>query len=237
MLDISVFNAEFFLENKDLQAYFAKDKHSKLYTFYTALRNKFVEVLRGKTKQKCLNGDTFHINKQDKSYEFDVTQRTVRNWLNILQEQGFIKFSYLKHDLVSVTMLDYTKIEALYPPKVDEYNKEILPNRFYKEAQLRLTHFIRQQQASTFKLNDFEGEWVLEEYSSKKELAKSKELYVKLKQKDNNQVCIPVSYEYLTSKTLPSLKCHFHQNIINKNFRASLINALKTNPHKDLSVA
>lgn len=208
--ELSKFDLQSFYGNSHLRSFFKTYKNSKIYLFYLELR----DILWDSHSK---NGMIF-INQRNQTYKFDVTDRTIKNWLYELQELGFIEFRYKKYDLCYIQMKDYTKVQVLYPKQT--HAEEILPSRFYKDIQLIIKNTIKGFKDKTLV---FENEKVLVcDFSNKKELSFMQSVYVKMKLAQDECFERNITYESLVGQPLPSLKCNFHQAIIKKRIKESL---------------
>ncbi|PAF54127.1 hypothetical protein BKH42_02635 [Helicobacter sp. 13S00482-2] len=84
------FELEQFYHSK-IRTFFKSYKNSKIFLFYAELR----DIL---WKLQCKDG-LLQINQRNTTYEFDVTSKTIKNWLSELQKLGFLEFKYKKFDL------------------------------------------------------------------------------------------------------------------------------------------
>lgn len=209
--DLSQFELEHFHYSK-LTNFFKTYKNSKIYLFYSELRNILWE-------DKPKNG-LICINQREKTYNFDVTSKTIKNWLIQLQKLNLIDFKYNFKDVCHIQIKNYENLEILNPPTQKESGEDILPTRFYKNVQLIIKNVIKEYKTKTLL---FENEKVfVSEFDNKKELASSQNVYLKIKLTDDECFERQITYEHLVGKPLPSIKCNYHQAIIKKRVNAAL---------------
>ncbi|PAF49451.1 hypothetical protein BKH41_01955 [Helicobacter sp. 12S02232-10] len=222
MFDASIFYN--YTRDKKLLNFFAGSLNSKIFVFYQYLIIEFLDYLESAT----VKTGTFLIQKQDKSFRFNVTKKTIKNWLFFLQEMGFIRYEYLNFDCVKITLLDYRKIPALNPPTHKENGEEILPSRFYKNIQLILAKVVKDFDGKTLSIEG--GEFEVTDFRDKKDLSAMQNVFLRFKDKQNECFETIISYEMLTGKALPSIKCSYHQAIIKKRITTALNNYIVSPP-------
>lgn len=210
--DLSRFELQTFHNNSNLRSFFKTYKNSKIYLFYLELKDILWDL-------QAKNG-MIVINQRKKTYEFDVTDRTIKNWLYELQELGFIEFKYKKFDLCYIQMKDYTKLEILYPKTHKENGEPILPSRFYKDVQLIIKNAIKDFKDKTLV---FENEKIVVcDFSNRNELSFAQSVYIKTKLLNDEQFEHNITYENLIGQPLPNLKSNFAQAIIKKRVKEAL---------------
>lgn len=210
--DLSKFELETFYKDSNLRSFFKTHKNSKIYLFYLELRDILWSL-------QIENG-MIVINQRKKTYEFDVTNRTIKNWLFELQKFGFIEFKYKRFDLCYIQMKDYTKLQILYPKTHKENGEPIFPSRFYKDVQLIIKNTIKDFKDKTLM---FENEKVVVcDFSNRNELSFTQSIYIKTKLLNDEQFEHNITYENLVGKSLPNLKCNFAQAIIKKRIKKAL---------------
>lgn len=210
--DISKFELQTFHHDSNLRSFFKSHKNSKVYLFYLELRDILCDL-------QIKNG-LITINQRKKTYEFDVTDRTIKNWLFELQELGFIEFKYKRFDLCYIQMKDYTKLQILYPKTHKENREPILPSRFYKDIQLIIKNAIKNFKDKTLMFEN--EEIVVCDFSSRNELSFAQSVYLKTKLANDDQFQRNITYENLVGQPLPSLKCNFSHAIIKKRINEAL---------------
>lgn len=210
--DLSKFELQTFHNNSNLRSFFKTYKNSKIYLFYLELKDILWDL-------QAKNGMII-INQREKTYEFDVTSRTIKNWLYELQELGFIEFRYKKFDLCYIQMKDYTKLQILYPKTHKENGEPILPSRFYKDVQLIIKNAIKDFKDKTLV---FENEKIVVcDFLNRNELSFAQSVYIKTKLLNDEQFEHNITYENLIGKPLPNLKSNFAQAIIKKRIKEAL---------------
>ncbi|MDO7253087.1 hypothetical protein [Helicobacter cappadocius] len=209
--DLSKFELQTF-HNSNLRSFFKSYKNSKIYLFYAELRDILWNL-------QIKNG-MIAINQRKKTYEFDVTDRTIKNWLYELQELGFLEFKYKRFDLCYIQMKDYTKLQILYPKTHKENGDPIFPSRFYKDVQLIIKNAIKDFKDKTLVFEN--EEVILCDFSSRNELSFAQSVYVKTKLANDEQFQHNIIYEDLVRQPLPNLKCNFAQAIIKKRIKEAL---------------
>lgn len=209
--DLSQFELERFHYSK-LTNFFKTYKNSKIYLFYSELRNILWEA-------KPKDGLIF-INQREKTYNFDVTSKTIKNWLIQLQKLNLIDFKYNFRDVCYIQIKNYENLEILNPPTQKESGEDILPKRFYKDVQLIIKNAIKEYANKPLLIED--EKVLVSEFDNKKELASSQNVYLKIKLADDECFERQITYEHLVGKPLPSLKCNFHQAIIKKRVNETL---------------
>lgn len=210
--ELEKFSLQTFHSNSNLRSFFKTYKNSKIYLFYLELRDILWNL-------QAENG-MIVINQRKKTYEFDVTDRTIKNWLYELQELGFIEFKYKKFDLCYIQMKNYTKLQILYPKIHKENGEPILPSRFYKDVQLIIKNAIKDFKDKTLV---FENEKIVVcDFSSRAELSNMQSIYVKTKLADDSHFEHNITYENLVGQPLPNLKSNFAQAIIKKRIKEAL---------------
>ncbi|PAF42186.1 hypothetical protein [Helicobacter sp. 11S03491-1] len=209
--DLSQFELERFYHSA-IKSFFKSYKNSKIYLFYEELRDLLWELQN--------QDGVIYINQRKKTYQFDITSKTVKNWLAELQKLGFLEFKYKIKDICCIQMKNYENLVILNPPAQKESGETLLPKRFYKDVQLIIKNAIKQYKNKTLLI---ENEKVIVcDFDKKKELALNQSVYLKIKLADDECFEQKITYEHFIGKPLPSLECNFHQAIIKKRIKEAL---------------
>ncbi|PAF50644.1 hypothetical protein [Helicobacter sp. 13S00477-4] len=171
---MSDFNYSLFDSNSlrelGVRSFFKVYKNPKVYMFYEELA-----YLTLKLKPQT---GLIVINQSENKYNFDVTDKTIQNWLKHLQKLGLISFKYKKFDLLYLQMKDYTKLKIFEKRIYERTGQPVLPTRFYKDVQLIIKNAIKEFKGKKLL---FQGEKLsVCDFSKKHELAFMESVYVNM---------------------------------------------------------
>lgn len=192
------------LHDPKLFNFFHNYKNPKIGFFYLYLLNNF-------------RHKRFRLKKINLAYEFDVCEKTIKNWLQELMRLGFLCFNAKPKHLVCIQIKNYRQTQAFKDFVLGRSN---LPNRFFKEIALILKH-IQQRNLERVVKDKFLNFYSLIQ-STKNRMQSLQRVIVEFVSEDNPQENRSLTYEQLTQRGLPSIKCAYHRAIIKKRILQAL---------------
>lgn len=201
------------LDDKILK-FFNSYKNPKLGIFYISLINNFGyrNISLGKIKL---------------AYEFNVCERTIRNWLKELKKIGFVDFNTNQKHFAWIRVKRYCKSENF---KNFILGKKNLPNRFFKEVALIIKSIKKHYDGYTAK--DKSNILFNLKLPTKNKMSFFKRVLIEFSPKQDPNETLSLTYEQLTKQNLPSIECTYHLAIIKKRITSRIYDYLNLN--KDL---
>ncbi|WP_104705789.1 integrase [Helicobacter suis] len=155
-------------------------------------------------------------------YALQIVPRTLNLNLNILQDKGFIKLIKGKHRYTYIYLNDYRQIKGYTDTGINK--RANIPTPFFLAILAYAKKIVQALKEVAFKIKGRHGLFTLKSPKDRGRMRRFNDVILEFSPLDDPNTTIYITYEQLTGKQIPNMKCFYQLAIVKKN----LIEALKS---------
>ncbi len=170
----------------------------------------------------CVSNNKIALDRHYAHYALQIVPRTLRMQLDILEEVGLISLIKGKHRYAYIYLKDYRKLSNYQPVGLNK--KANIPTPFFLAILAYSKKIVQALKEVAFKIKGRHGLFKLKSPKDRGRMRRFNDVILEFSPLDDPNTTIFITYEQLTGKQIPSMKCFYQVAIVKKNLKEGLKN-------------